>query len=173
MLNLVRNRKRTLHGLQARITPMRFEEGVLTGIRRNRTYQIQRFFLDGREILYHLAFCVPRFLMLPPRERFITIIHELFHIDPSFHGGLRRFEGSCPHHGPSKRDFDHKMGDILDRYQAGHKDEDAYRPLLATLNELRRDFSGVEGWCAPKPRLIPLGPGHRPTMTTEDLYDEF
>lgn len=67
--------------------------------------------------------------MLSPRERLITIIHELFHIDPSFHGGLRRFEGACPHHGPSKRDFDLKMAEFLDRYQMGEKDEEAYRPF--------------------------------------------
>lgn len=175
VFNLVRNRKRTLHGLQARITPMRFEGGLLTGVRRQRSFQIQRFFLDGREILYHLAFCVPRFLMLSPRERLITIIHELFHIDPSFHGGLRRFEGACPHHGPSKRDFDLKMAEFLDRYQMGEKDEEAYQPFLFSMVDFRRSFSGVEGWCAPKPRLIPLNIGQTEigqTEIAEDYYDE-
>lgn len=157
ILNIVRNRKRTLHGLQARITPLRFEGGNLTGERRGRVYQIQRYFLDGREILYHLAFCVPRFLMLSFRERLITVVHELYHIHPAFHGGLRHFGGSCKHHGPSRKAFDDVMGQLVDKYLEKADNEAVLAPFRLGLGQLRRDHDGVEGWAVPKPRLIHLG----------------
>ena len=45
------------HGLQARVTPLRCRGGALTRRRNGRTYQVQRFFHDGREMLRLLLEC--------------------------------------------------------------------------------------------------------------------
>src|SRR5262249_54263470 len=50
------------HGLQARVTPLRFRRGALIRQRRGVAYQVQRYFHDGREMLYLVTFCLPRFL---------------------------------------------------------------------------------------------------------------
>jgi hypothetical protein len=49
------------HGLQARVTPLRFAGGRLRHRRRGHDYQVQRFIVDGREVLYLVTFCLPRF----------------------------------------------------------------------------------------------------------------
>ena len=64
----------------------RLRDGRLSRRRRGVTFQIQRYFVDGREILYLVTFCLPRFLDLTFDEKFVTIFHELFHIGPSFNG---------------------------------------------------------------------------------------
>ncbi|MCE9560501.1 MAG: hypothetical protein K8U57_00460 [Planctomycetes bacterium] len=68
-------RNRSRYGLQARVTPLRFREGAL--IRRHGAieYQVQRFFVDGREMLYVLTFCLPRFLEQSFEEKLITVFH--------------------------------------------------------------------------------------------------
>src|SRR5262245_49722982 len=40
------------HGLQARVTPLRFRDGQLTRRHRGVTFQVQRHFVDGVEVLY-------------------------------------------------------------------------------------------------------------------------
>src|SRR5262249_47357186 len=50
------------HGLQARVTPLRFRHGELTRPRRGVCYQVQRYVVDGRDMLYLVTFCLPRFL---------------------------------------------------------------------------------------------------------------
>jgi len=40
------------HGLQARVTPLRFHGGVLYRRHRGTHYQVQRLFVNGREVLY-------------------------------------------------------------------------------------------------------------------------
>ena len=54
-------RKRVSHGLQASLTPMRFEGGAKTGVRNGRRYAVQQLLDDsGREMLYILSFYLPR-----------------------------------------------------------------------------------------------------------------
>ena len=62
-------RKRVQHGLQASLTPMRFEGGAKTGQRYGRTYGVQPLLDEhGREMLYILSFYLPRFLETDFRE---------------------------------------------------------------------------------------------------------
>ena len=50
-------RKRHLHGVQASLTPLRFEGGSLVGKRNGREYRVQRVHGDdGVEYLYLLTF---------------------------------------------------------------------------------------------------------------------
>src|SRR5206468_1851711 len=80
-------------GLQARVTPLRFAHGALVRRRRGVSFQVQRYFVDGAEMLYLVTFCLPRFLDQTFDDKFITLFHELFHISPAFDGDLRRHGG--------------------------------------------------------------------------------
>lgn len=55
-------------------------------------WELPEVHFRGRPIRYVIAFVLPRFLFLSPREQAEDIVHELLHIDPSFSGvasGLR------------------------------------------------------------------------------------
>lgn len=45
----------------------------------------------GKKARYIVAFAWERFWSLSPRDRLETLVHELFHISPSFDGTLRQF----------------------------------------------------------------------------------
>lgn len=102
-----RTRKRVAHGLQASLTPLRFQGGDLF-CRRGRTrWTIQRLFDHGnREMLYILRFYLPRFLDQRFEEKLCTVVHELWHIGPEFDGDLRRFPGRCYAHSHSENAYD-------------------------------------------------------------------
>ena len=55
-------RRRVSYGLQAKLTPMRFENGNLTTRRSGRLWTVERLFDGDTEILYILTFYLPRFL---------------------------------------------------------------------------------------------------------------
>ena len=87
-------RKNVTHGLQASLTPLRFEHGATTGQRGSRRYSCQPV-LDhnGLEYFYILSFYLPRFLNHSVEEKLSTLLHELWHISPAFDGDLRRHGG--------------------------------------------------------------------------------
>src|ERR1700687_2300102 len=55
-------RRRVSYGLQAKLTPLRFEGGELVTRRAGRTWTIQRWYAGEVEMLYILTFYLPRFL---------------------------------------------------------------------------------------------------------------
>ena len=82
-------------GLYASLTPMRFAGGARVEKRRGRYYTSQTLRDgQGREMLYILSFCLPRFMDLEFREKLATILHELWHIGPLFDGDIRRHAGT-------------------------------------------------------------------------------
>ena len=62
-----------VHGLQARVTPLRFRDGGLRRRRHGIPYQVQRYILDGREMLYLVTFCLPRLLDQEFDGKFVTL----------------------------------------------------------------------------------------------------
>src|SRR5437763_1603805 len=62
LLSIIRARNGRRHGLQARVTPLRFRDGALVSRHHGTAYQVQRMFVDGREMLYLVGFVLPRFL---------------------------------------------------------------------------------------------------------------
>lgn len=149
-------RKAVPHGLQATLTPLRFENGELYTRRRGRRWTIQRLYdPSGREMLYLLSFYLPRFLNHSFREKLSTVIHELWHISPSFDGDLRRFEGRCYAHGPSERHFHESMREMADRWLALKPPAETYRFLKANFRQLQRRHGAVFGARISTPRLIP------------------
>ncbi len=160
LIGMTHARNRRRHGLQARITPLRFEDGALTTRRRGITYRVQRYFVDGREMLYHLAFCLPRFLDLDFREKLITVFHELYHIHPAFNGDLRRHHGRCCIHSRSKQLYDLHMARLVDAYLATGPDPTLHHPLRLRCQQLLDRHDGIRAILVPRPKLLPIaGPG--------------
>ena len=152
-------RKAGAYGLFASLTPLRFAGGASTTVRRGRTYAIQRFRgSDGREFLYILTFCLPRFADLSLREKLITIFHELWHISPHFDGDIRRHEGRCYAHTSSQAEFDQAMGVLADRWLAQDPQVELWGFLRHSFAELQQLHGGLYGLRLPRPKLLPLPP---------------
>lgn len=151
------SRNRSRYGLQARVTPLRFRHGALQRRQGATEYQIQRFFVDNREILYILTFCLPRFLDQPFHEKLITVFHELYHMSPQFDGDLRRHPGRCTLHSHSKDHYDQHMSALVESYLAHHDQPDVYEFLHGGYRELWNRYGGIAGVIVPRPKLLPVG----------------
>jgi hypothetical protein len=153
-VNKARNGR--VHGLQARVTPLRFRGGELVRQHRGIDYQVQRFRVDGREILYIMTFCLPRFLNQGFDQKFITLFHELFHIGPNFDGDLRRHHGRYQVHTHSKKHYDEQMARFAREYLNGPIDPDLHAFLRLNFAQLREKHGEVVGFVAPRPKLLPM-----------------
>ena len=150
-------RKRVTHGLFASLTPLRFQDGALTGRRRGRTYSVQRLHdRSGTEMLYILSFYLPRFMDLSFREKLITVLHELWHISPRFDGDIRRHAGRCFVHTGSQAQYDAQMGLFADAWLSQSPPEPLYGFLRGDFSELHRQHGRIIGIRIPRPKLIPL-----------------
>lgn len=150
-------RKRHLHGLQASLTPLRFEGGSLVGKHNGRRYRVQRLFgKNGVEYLYLLTFYLPRFMDLSLEEKFITIFHELWHIGGNFDGDLRRHPGRCYVHTESEREYDAEMARKASRYLELGPPPALYQFLRVGFDELVRRHGNVYGSRVTQPKLIPV-----------------
>lgn len=150
-------RNRSRYGLQARVTPLRFPAGAIHRTYRGRTYQIQRFRFLGRDLLYLVTFCLPRFLDRPFEDKLTTVFHELLHINPAFDGDLRRFDGRYAYHSRSKCEFDAHARTLAETYRATHPDPDAFAFLRFGYKDLWHAYGGIHGVVLPKPKLLPVG----------------
>jgi hypothetical protein len=149
-------RSARVHGLQARVTPLRFRHGQLIRRRQGVCYQVQRYVVDGREMLYLVTFCLPRFLEQGFDDKFITLFHELFHISPAFEGDLRRLDGRCTLHTRSQRDYDTWMAALARAYLAGNPASHLHDFLRLDFAQLQYRHGSVVGVVVPRPRLLPL-----------------
>jgi hypothetical protein len=145
------------HGLQARVTPMRFRNGQLTRRRRSGgMYRVQRYFVDGLEMLYLVTFCLPRFLDQDFDDKFITLFHELYHISPLFEGDLRRLQGRCALHTRSKQQYDAHMAHLARSYLANGAAQSLHGFLRLSFAQLQHRHGSVIGVVVPRPRLLPI-----------------
>jgi hypothetical protein len=142
------------HGLQARVTPLRFRHGQLVKRRDSVLYQVQRYVVDGRDMLYLITFCLPRFLDQSFDDKFITLFHELYHISPGFEGDLRGPDGQL--HLPSKRGYDARMALLARAYLASGADPALYAFLRLDFAQLAHRHGSVVGATVPRPRLLPI-----------------
>lgn len=160
LIGITQARSGRAHGLQARVTPLRFRDGTLTRKRRGTPYQVQRYYVGSREMLYLLTFCLPRFLDQDFDDKFITLFHELFHISPAFDGDLRRHDGRCSIHTRSQRHYDRQMADLARGYLAGGPDPALHSFLRLDFAQLLRRHGSVIGVQVPRPKLIPINGRH-------------
>lgn len=152
---MCQTRSRVSHGLQASLTPLRFEGGRRTKRVRGREYTCQR--LDdgtGRDYLYLLNLYVPRLLDQPFEEKLTTVVHELWHISPDFDGDLRRHEGRCYVHGPSQKAFDDQAARLAQQWLALDPLLGLYAFLECSFAELAAQHGGVVGRRYSTPKLV-------------------
>ena len=170
-MTLARNGRR--HGLQARVTPLRFRGGALATVHRGKAYQVQRMVADRREILYVVTFCLPRFLNRDFDDRLVTVFHELYHISPAFDGDLRRHKGRyCAHTGSQKK-YDAHMAKLVAEYLKYGADPSCHGFLRNSFTELCRRHGTVIGLHLPRPKLIPVPfTLHRPETSIEPTPHE-
>jgi hypothetical protein len=150
-------RKAGPFGIQASLTPLRFPGGGVEGVKRGRRYRVQQVLdSEGREMLYILTFCLPRFTDLEFREKLITVLHELWHIGPDFDGDIRRHPGRCFAHTQSQKEYDAEMAVLTDRWLALSPPEELYQFLRHDFATLQRLHGGVLGMRVGRPKLIPI-----------------
>jgi len=147
-------RRSVSHGLQAKLTPLRFEEGALISRRGEREWSIQRYFQGDVEILYILTIYMPRFQQHCFREKMITIIHELYHISEKFNGDIRRLAGHYHVHSHSQSAYDAHMGQLVDAYLKQRPPAELMRFLHQSFDQLCGEFGSVVGLRVPIPKLI-------------------
>ena len=143
-------------GIQARLTPLRFEGGSKVERRKGRLWTVQKVIHGGQEALYLLTFFLPRFLNLPFDEKIVTVFHELYHISPEFNGDIRRFGGACYVHTGSQKNYDRQMGVFAQQYLRMNVPAELYNFLKFDFSELQRQCGSVVGLRIAIPRLIPL-----------------
>lgn len=156
LVSVLQARSGQSHGLQARVTPLRFAKGQLTRLRRGVTFQVQRLFLDDHEYLYLMTFCLPRFLDRDFDDKFITIFHELYHISQEFDGDLRRHQGRYNLHSHSQKEYDQHMAHLARAYLASRPDPNLIAFLRLQFGQLCHRHGGVEGIVVPRPKMVPL-----------------
>jgi predicted metallopeptidase len=148
------------HGLQARVTPLRFPGGHLTRRRRGITEHVQRYLVDGHEFFYLVTFCLPRFLDQSFEEKVLTLFHELHHISPAFDGDLRRYPGRYALHSRSQRAYDYThMAQLADAYLDAHEDRALHGFLRLDFGQLHARHGSVVGVVVPWPKVVPV-PGN-------------
>ncbi|MEX0726574.1 MAG: putative metallopeptidase [Planctomycetaceae bacterium] len=155
-VTFAQTRSRVSHGLQAKLTPLRFEQGAMTTTRKGRKWTVQRLFVDEREMLYILTFYLPRFLDQTFREKMITVVHELYHISPRFDGDIRRMEGRYHVHSHSQKEFDRQMGMMVDEYLADCPPREMYDFLEDRFRTLVTRHGRILGMKVAIPKLIPV-----------------
>jgi predicted metallopeptidase len=156
LFSFTQSRNSRSHGLQARVTPLRFSNGARTRIHRGVPYRVQQYFHDGQEVLYVLTFCLPRFLDRDFDDKFVTIFHELFHISPIFDGDLRRHKGRYSIHSGSQKSYDREMAAIAREYLQSGGDQARFAFLRLNYAQLKHRHGKVLGHVVPRPKLIPI-----------------
>ncbi len=144
------------HGLQARVTPLRFANGHLVRPRRGVTYQVQRYFLDDHEFYYLMTFCLPRYLDQDFDDKMITLFHELHHVHPECNGDLRRLGGRCQYHSSSKKRYDRHMAHLARTYLSTRPPPPLHAFLRLNFLQLRERHRSVTAIFVPRPKLIPV-----------------
>jgi hypothetical protein len=157
-VTFAQTRRRVPHGLQAKLTPLRFENGALVMRRGGRTWTLERLYDGDREMLYILTFYLPRFLDHSFREKLITVFHELYHIGPGFDGDIRRMDGRYHVHTHSQQEYDRTMDVLVEQYLGRMPPPELVEFLKSDFRGLCARHGAVVGKRLPTPKLIELPP---------------
>jgi hypothetical protein len=155
-ISFSQTRNRTLYGLHATLTPLRFAGGATEVVRRGRRWTIQRLYSpSGREMLYILSFYLPRFFDLDFHEKLVTILHELWHVSPDFDGDVRRYQGRCYAHSRGGN-HDRQAERLAKRWLAERPPDTLHGFLKCDFRQLREQYGSVIGSRVYTPRLLPV-----------------
>ncbi|QDU81725.1 hypothetical protein Pla110_34700 [Polystyrenella longa] len=149
-------RRKVSWGLQAKLTPLRFEGGTLETNREGQRWKAQRLFQGRREMLYMLTFYLPRFQEQTFSEKMVTVLHELYHISPEFNGDIRRLPGRCYVHSMSEKEYDLLMAKYVRAYLAMKPPRELFDFLRFKFSTLERKFGQVVGLQVPIPKMLPI-----------------
>jgi hypothetical protein len=156
-ISRARNRKR--HGLQAKLMPLKFQGGLRTTKGQGRSYyEMPTVKHDGREILYVIYFCLPRFQDLGFVAKLTTVFHELYHINPEFNGDIRRFPGRFYQHSHSEKEYDRIVEKLARKYLDGPSANGLTDFLKLDHDSLVRVHGEVGGLSIHVPEPSPLEP---------------
>src|SRR5580700_8780524 len=144
-ITFAQTRRRVPHGLQAKLTPLRFENGSLMTRRGGRAWTVERLYEGDREMLYILTFYLPRFLDHSFREKLITVFHELYHISPGFDGDIRRMDGRYHVHTHSQQEYDREMDRLAEQYLRRSPPPELYDFLKLNFRGLCARYGTVVG----------------------------
>ena len=154
-ITVTQARKNVAHGMQASLTPLRFESGRETLLRGGRHYRVESVLRpDGEEFLYLLTFFLPRFLDQSFEEKLTTVVHELWHISPRCDGDLRRHNGRCYAHGSSQRVYDAHAAALARRWLSLDAPFHLYSFLQCSFDDLQREYGAVTGQRIRAPRVL-------------------
>jgi hypothetical protein len=142
------------HGLQAKVTPLRFRHGHLTEVRRGRLFQVQRYLIDGADVFYLVTFCLPRFLNQSFEEKLVTVFHELYHISPLCNGDLRRHHGRYCLHTHSQKGYDRQMYAWANDYLKSRPEPELFSFLKLNFDQLHSCHGAIQGVQVPMPKLV-------------------
>jgi len=87
-------------------------------------YYCQSLLKNGIPANYIIFFTIPDFINLDYKEKLITIMHELYHISPSFNGELRLFNNKKCLHGKYPDKYDEYMNYLAEIFLKQEKNID-------------------------------------------------
>jgi hypothetical protein len=158
-VGISRSRNRKRHGLMAKLMPLKFQGGLSAGrLGDDSYYEMPRLTHDGREILYVIYFCLPRFQNLGFKAKVTTVFHELYHMNPDFNGDIRRFPGRFYQHSHSEKDYDRTVERFAREYLGVPASGEFTQFLKLNFEELSRVHGEVGGLRVNVPEPAPLEP---------------
>lgn len=159
LVGISRSRNKKRHGLQAKLMPLRFQGGLKTTRSEDcEYYEMPPVVHAGRDILYVIYFCLPRFQNLSFKAKLTTIFHELYHINPDFNGDIRRFAGRFYQHSHSEKEYDKVVEALSKEYLAAPETKGPTEFLRLRYEELCRNYGEVGGLRIRVPDPVPLAP---------------
>ena len=154
LIGVSRARTRRKHGLQAKIVPLKFENGEQDMGQGGEYYRMPEVVHNGLEILYIIYFCLPRFQDLSFDDKIKTVFHELYHINPAFNGDIRRFPGRFYQHSWSEKEYDRVVAQLAEDYLWSLHDQEATEFLRYNYKQLCQRYGEVRGLHIPMPEPI-------------------
>jgi len=155
-ISFSQTRNKTLYGMHASLTPLRFADGATHMVRGGRRWTVQRLYsVSGREMFYILNFYLPRFFELGFDEKLATILHELWHISPEFNGDVRRYQGRCYAHSRGGN-HDRQAERLARKWLSRRPPEPLYAFLRFDFHHLRHEYGPVIGCRISAPKLLPV-----------------
>jgi len=170
LVGCIKARNREGQGLYARTIPLRFEGGSLIATRGKVRIRIPKVTHHGKEALYIISFCLPRFQNLSFEDKLTTIFHELYHISPDFNGDIRRFKGTNYVHSSSQRKYDDLMRGLARDYLAATRRPELHTFLALSYDELCRQHGSIRLtlFRPPTPEIIKEEMGLSMTARSEE-----
>lgn len=159
LVGVTRSRNNRKHGLQAKLMPLKSEGGLrLMRAGKNCYYEMPTVMHDGKEILYVIYFCLPRFQNLSFGAKMTTIFHELYHINPDFNGDIRRFPGRFFQHSHSEKEYDRVVRELSKEYLKDPPTDDLTHFLRLSYEQLCRENEEIGGLKVYVPEPAPFKP---------------